>query len=81
VFLQSAGAQRVFVAVTHPVFSDPAVERLGGLPIEEIVITDTIPLPPRKRLPNMTVLSMADLLAEVIRRIHGGHSVGELFGE
>jgi ribose-phosphate pyrophosphokinase len=81
VFLQSAGAQRVFVGVTHPVFSDPAVERLRGLPIEEIVVTDTIPLPPRKRLPNIRVLSMADLLAEVIRRIHEGHSVGALFGE
>ncbi|MGC8879436.1 MAG: ribose-phosphate diphosphokinase [Anaerolineae bacterium] len=81
VFLQSAGAQRVFVGVTHPVFSDPAVERLRGLPIEEIVVTDTIPLPPRKRLPNITVLSMADLIAEVIRRIHEGRSVGALFGE
>ena len=81
VFLQSAGAQRVFVGVTHPVFSDPAVERLGGLPIEEIVVTDTIPLPARKRLPNITVLSMANLLAEVIRRIHEGRSVGALFGE
>jgi ribose-phosphate pyrophosphokinase len=81
VFLQSAGAQRVFVGVTHPVFSDPAVERLSGLPIEEIVVTDTIPLPPRKRLPNITVLSMANLIAEVIRRIHEGRSVGALFGE
>jgi ribose-phosphate pyrophosphokinase len=81
VFLQSAGAQKVYVAVTHPVFSDPAVERLAALPIEEIVITDSIPLPTRKMLPNMTVLSMANLLAEVISRIHGGHSVGALFGE
>ncbi len=81
VFLQSAGAQRVFVGVTHPVFSDPAIERLSGLPIEEIVVTDTIPLSPRKRLPNITVLSMANLLAEVIRRIHEGRSVGALFGE
>ena len=80
-FLQASGARKVYVAVTHPVFSDPAVERLRALQLEEIVVTDTIPLPPRKRLPNMTVISMASLLAEVISRIHGGRSVGALFGE
>lgn len=80
-FLQSAGANKVYVAVTHPVFSDPAVERLNALQLEEIVVTDTIALPERKRLPNMTIISMASLLAEVISRIHGGHSVGALFGE
>jgi ribose-phosphate pyrophosphokinase len=81
VFLQSVGAQKVYVGISHAVFSDPAVERLSALAIEEIVITDTIPLPPRKQLPNITVLSMADLLADVISRIHCGQSVGALFGE
>ena len=70
-----------FVCATHPVFSDPAVERLCKLDIEEMVVTDTVPLPPRKRLPNVTVLSVAPLLAEVIRRIHLGISVGALFNE
>ncbi len=81
VFLKASGANRVFVCATHAVFSDPAVERLCSLDIEEIVVTDTIPLPPRKRLSNTTVLSVAPLLAEVIRRIHLGISVGALFNE
>ena len=81
IFLKASGANRVFVCATHPVFSDPAVERLCKLEIEEMVVTDTVPLPPRKRLPNITILSVAPLLAEVIRRIHLGISVGALFNE
>jgi ribose-phosphate pyrophosphokinase len=81
VFLKAAGANHVFVCVTHPIFSDPAVERLSSIAVEEIVVTDTVPLPSRKRLPNITVLSIAPLLAEVIRRIHLGISVGALFNE
>jgi len=81
IFLKAAGAHRVYVGVTHPVFSDPAVERLHSVEIEEIVVTDTVPLPPRKQLPNITILSVAPLLAEVIRRIHLGISVGAIFNE
>jgi ribose-phosphate pyrophosphokinase len=81
IFLKASGANRVFVCATHPVFSDPAVERLCTLQIEEIVVTDSIPLPRRKRLPNVTILSVAPLLAEVIRRVHLGISVGALFNE
>jgi ribose-phosphate pyrophosphokinase len=81
IFLKSNGSNRIYVCATHPVFSDPAVERLCTLDIEEIVITDTIALPPRKRLRNITILSIAPLLAEVIRRIHLGISVGALFNE
>jgi ribose-phosphate pyrophosphokinase len=81
VFLKESGAKKIYVGITHPVLSDPATERLSTVSIEEIVVTDTIPLPERKRLPNLTVLSMAKLLADVINRIHRGASVGELFGE
>ncbi len=81
VFLRESGANKVYVGITHPVFSDPAVVRLRSVSIEEIVVTDTVPLPPRKRLPNVTVLSMSKLLADVIHRIHRGDSVGALFGE
>ena len=56
-------------------------EQERKLEIEEMVVTDMVPLPPRKRLPNITVLSVAPLLAEVIRRIHLGISVGALFNE
>ncbi len=81
VFLRAAGANQVYVCATHPCFSDPATERLSSVEFEEIVVTDTVPLPPRKLLPKITVLSVAPLLAEVIRRIHLGISVGALFNE
>jgi ribose-phosphate pyrophosphokinase len=75
------GALDVYVAFTHPVLSDPAVERLASLPIKEIVTTDTLPIPPEKMLPNITILTVAELLGEVILRSHEGRSVGELFNE
>jgi ribose-phosphate pyrophosphokinase len=75
------GAQDVYVAFTHPVLSNPAAERLRDLPLKEIITTDTIPIPPEKVLPNMTILSVAGLVGEVILRSHEGRSVGELFNE
>jgi ribose-phosphate pyrophosphokinase len=69
------------VAFTHAVLSDPAVERLEACGIKEIVTTDTLPLPPYKRLPNMTILTVSEMLGEVIIRSHEGRSVGELFNE
>lgn len=75
------GAKDVYVAFTHPVLSPPAVERLAALPIKEIITTDTLPIPPEKMLPNITILTVAELLAEVIQRSHEGRSVGELFNE
>lgn len=79
--VKASGANDVYVSFTHPVLSDPATERLRQLPIKEIVTTDTIPIPPEKMLPNITILSVADLLGEVIVRSHEGRSVGELFNE
>ncbi|MCB8940156.1 MAG: ribose-phosphate pyrophosphokinase [Ardenticatenaceae bacterium] len=79
--VKSMGAKDVYVLFTHPVLSDPATERLASLGIKEIVTTDTIPIPPEKMLPNITVLSVAELLGEVILRSHEGRSVGELFNE
>ena len=80
--LQQFGSTESYVACTHPIFSGPAVERLSKLPVKEIVVTDTVLLSEAKReqLPNLTVLPMAPLLGEAIRRIHTGQSVGELFG-
>ncbi|MDW7981198.1 MAG: ribose-phosphate pyrophosphokinase [Thermomicrobium sp.] len=69
------GAREVYAACTHPVLSGPAIERLALSPIREIVVTDTIPLPPHKRLEKITVLSVAPLLGESIQRIHTGASV------
>ncbi len=79
--VKASGAKDVYLTFTHPVLSDPAAERLKDLPIKEIVTTDTIPIPKEKQLPNMTILTVAKLLGEVILRSHEGRSVGELFNE
>lgn len=75
------GALDVYMAFTHAVLSEPAIDRLASLDIKEIVTTDTIPIPREKMLPNVTVLTVAKLLGEVILRSHEGRSVGELFNE
>ncbi len=69
------GARAIYAACTHPVLSGPAIERLITSPIQELVVTDTIPLPPEKRIDKITVLSVAPLLGESIQRIHTGASV------
>lgn len=79
--VKASGAKDVYVSFAHPVLSDPAVSRLRALPIKEMVTTDTIPIPAEKMLPNITILSVAELLGEVILRSHEGRSVGELFNE
>src|SRR5262249_12728453 len=78
-FLVREGARDVSVAVVHPVFSGPAVRRLRDAPITEVVVTDTIPLPPEKQDPKFVVLSVAALVAEAIARVHDGRSVSALF--
>ncbi|MCS7002500.1 MAG: ribose-phosphate diphosphokinase [Dehalococcoidia bacterium] len=74
------GATSVYAAATHAVFSGPALERIAALPLRELIVTDTIPQHTRAhRLPFATVLSVAPLLAEAIRRIHYGESIGDLY--
>ncbi|HEY7414667.1 MAG TPA: ribose-phosphate pyrophosphokinase [Ktedonobacteraceae bacterium] len=73
------GAREIYCCATHGIFSGPAIERINKAPIKEIVITDSIPLPDHKCLPHMTVLSVAELFAGAISRIHDGRSVSELF--
>jgi len=73
------GAREVYACATHPVLCGPAVERLRDAPIKQIVVTDSIPLPPNKQLPNIKVLSVAPLLADAIKRIHFDESVSKLF--
>ncbi|MBC7234704.1 MAG: ribose-phosphate pyrophosphokinase [Chloroflexi bacterium] len=78
--LREHGAGNVTLACTHGVFSGPAIERLQQVPeIVEIVTTNTVPLPKEKRLPHMTVLSVAPIFGEAIRRNVLGQSVGSLF--
>ena len=78
--LRERPVKRIAVACTHGLFTGKAIERLSAQPdIAEIVTTDTVPVPPEKRLPQMKILSIAPLLAEAIRRIHVGKSVSVLF--
>jgi ribose-phosphate pyrophosphokinase len=72
-------ARQVYVCATHGVLCGPAIERLRDAPIEEIIISDSIPLPPNKQLPNIRVLSVAKLFADAIKRIHYNESVSRLF--
>lgn len=79
--LDEAGANRISIACTHGLFAGSAIERFKALGdrIEEIVTTNTVPLTEEKMLPNMTVLSIAPLLAKAINNIHCGESVSQLF--
>lgn len=74
------GARRVFAAATHPVLSGPAIQRIRDSVLEQVIVTDTIPLSEEAaKLSNLQVLSVAGLLAEAIRRIHNYDSVSSLF--
>lgn len=77
--LRENGCGEVIIAGYHAVLSPPALERLREADVREIVVTDTVPIPPEKRLPNMHVLPIAPLLGDAIGRIHSGQSVGALF--
>ncbi len=77
--LKKEGARDIFVAVTHPVLSGPAIDRLKKLAIKELMVTNTIPLAKEKRISKIKVLSVASLLGEAISRIHGEKSVSSLF--
>ncbi|HUS15983.1 MAG TPA: ribose-phosphate pyrophosphokinase [Chloroflexia bacterium] len=75
------GAAAVYACCVHPVLSGPAIERLEDSPIHQLVCTDTIPIPPDKQSAKITVLSVAPLLGEAIRRVHTGGSVGRMFDD
>ena len=79
--LEEQGAKRIYTSCVHPILSGPAVERLHGSSIIELVTTDTVKLSEEKRsLPNLRQLTVAMLIGEAISRIHTGTSVGALFG-
>lgn len=78
------GARDVYLVFVHPILSAQGAERLGSLPIKHIITTDSVPIPPEKvKLleGKITIISIAPLLGEVIRRAHEGRSVGEMFNE
>jgi ribose-phosphate pyrophosphokinase len=77
--LRTQGANKVLVAATHPVLAGNAIERLRNADIDDVIVTDSVPIPPEKLGPPLTVLSVAPLLAEAIIRVHENRSVSELF--
>jgi ribose-phosphate pyrophosphokinase len=76
------GARSISVACVHPILSGNAVQRIcGSGNVEELLVTDTIPIAPEKMHEKITVLSLAPLFSEAMSRIHSGHSVGALFSQ
>lgn len=77
--LKREGARRMFACCVHPVLSGPALTRIEASPLEELVVTNSILLPKEKQHPKITLLTVAPLLGEAIRRIHAEESVSTLF--
>ena len=77
--LEKAGVSKIYVGATHPVLSGPAVKNLKDLYVEEIVVTNTVEVPHKKKMDKLNILPMGSLFAEAIKRIHSGESVGALF--
>lgn len=77
--LKRLGARDIFICATHALLSGPAVERLASAPVTEVAVTDTINLAPERRFPQLTVLSVAGLLAKAIGYTHSDQSVSALF--
>ncbi len=77
--LLERGAREVYACATHPIFSGPAVDRIVASPLKQLLVTDTVPVKDGKLKEKITVLPIAPLLGEAIRRIHTGQSVGAMF--
>ncbi|MGM0557798.1 MAG: ribose-phosphate diphosphokinase [Myxococcota bacterium] len=78
-FLKTHGASRVLAVATHPVFSGNAVERITNSAVENVIVTDTVPIPEETMTDTVEVVSVASMFAEAIRSIHTGESVSRLF--
>jgi ribose-phosphate pyrophosphokinase len=77
--LKKRGAKKIYALATHAVLSGAAVQNITDSNIDEIVVTDSVPIAPEKRIKKIKVISIASLLGEAIRRIHTGQSVGAMF--
>lgn len=77
--LKDRGAEKIYAAATHPIFSGPACDRLNTSSVEEVVVTNTLHVPEEKRFDKLRVLSIAELLARAIRYTHSNESVSQLF--
>ncbi len=82
--LKSHGARKIYMIFVHPILSKNAAERLGELPVEKFVTTNTVPVSPEKMAffgDRLVILSISKLLGEVIKRANEGTSVGAMFNE
>ena len=77
--LMDKGAKSVRAVITHPILSGAAYERINASKLQEVIVTDTIPLNPEKDLHKFTVLSVADIFAEVIERVHNYKEISSCF--
>ncbi len=77
--LRREGARQVYACATHAVFSPPAIERLSSGVFEEVIVTNTIPVPEDRRFKQLTLLSVANVLGETIWRVHEDSSVSSMF--
>ncbi len=77
--LKDNGCRQIMVAATHGVFCGPALDRLQDAPIDQVIVTDSVPLPTEKSIPKITLQSVATLFGEAIKRIHRNESVSALF--
>lgn len=77
--LKDQKAGDIYVCATHAVLSNLAVKRIAESAVKEVMVTDSVPIPPEKRIDKIEVISIAPLLGEAIRRIHTGQSVGAMF--
>jgi ribose-phosphate pyrophosphokinase len=77
--LKKRGAKKIYALATHAILSGPAVKNITDSKINEIVVTDSVPIPQAKRIDKIKVISIAPLLGEAIKRIHTGQSVGAMF--
>jgi len=77
--LEKRGVKEVYACCTHPIFSGEAIQKIAACPVKEVVVTDTVPVTGKKKLDKITVLPIAPLLGEAIRRIHTGQSIGAMF--
>jgi ribose-phosphate pyrophosphokinase len=77
--LKERGAKQIYAACTHAILSGPAVERLRSSPIDELVVTDTVPIDKSKRFDRMKILSVDELFGRAIMRIHNEESISLLF--
>jgi ribose-phosphate pyrophosphokinase len=78
--LAERGASDIWAMATHPVLSDPALERLEKSPLSRVVVTDTLPIAPERRIEKLAVLSVSKLIADAIDAVFEDTSVSEIFG-